>query len=107
MNVKGQFSLLVAVLLAVGTFTQSEPQSFRPKNGFVPDEKTAIAVARAILGGVYGEKQIASEEPLTASLHGGVWTISGTLPASTPNGGVAEIDISKKTGAVLRAIHGK
>jgi hypothetical protein len=53
----------------------------RPKEGFVPDKETAIAIARAVLIPIYGAKQIESEEPLLAHLESGVWTVEGTLSA--------------------------
>ncbi|MGH9698648.1 MAG: NTF2 fold immunity protein [Candidatus Acidiferrales bacterium] len=96
---------LALAFLMIGMVTHPMPQSFKPKDGFVSDEKTAIAVARAILNGVYGEKQISAEEPLSASLRGETWTVKGT--PHMPNGGVAEIEISKETGKVLRVTHGK
>src|SRR5690242_11174484 len=100
------FSLTAVCLMIVGT-AFARPQSFKPKNGFVPDEKTATAVGRAILSAIYGEKEIAREEPLSASLRGGTWYVKGALPANVAEGGVAEVEISKQTGAVLRVTHGK
>ena len=35
---------------------------FRPKAGFVPNEKVALLVGRAVLAEIYGEKQIQSED---------------------------------------------
>ena len=99
---------LTALMLAAfftGAAAFLEAQSFKPQAGFVPDEKTAIAVGRAILDAIYGEKQTAAEEPFSASLHRGVWTIKGSN--ATPNGGTAEIEISKETAAVLKVNHGK
>jgi NTF2 fold immunity protein of polymorphic toxin system component len=52
--------------------------SYTPKAGFVPDSKTAVAVAEAVLTPIYGKEQIESERPFTATLKQGVWTIEGT-----------------------------
>jgi hypothetical protein len=82
-------------------------QAPAPKNGFIPDETTAIKVAEAILAPIYGEKQILSERPFHATLTDGAWTVSGSLPAKWDFGGVATIDLDKKTGAVISYIHGK
>lgn len=82
----------------------SNAQDFIPKNGFVPDEKTAIAIAVAVWSPIYGAEQIQSEKPFTAVLKGGVWHVEGTLPKGTA-GGVATADISQKDARIIRVIH--
>ncbi len=78
--------------------------SHKPKEGFVPDERTAIAIAIAVWTPIYGEKQIAGEKPYTASLKDGIWTVQGTLPKGWL-GGVAIAEISKEDGRVIAVIH--
>ena len=78
--------------------------SLHPKNGFVPDEVTAIKIAEAVAAAQWGEKQIATERPFKARLRGGVWTVMGTLPQGVP-GGTAVVKLSKATGSVMFAIH--
>lgn len=88
-------------------------QGYRPKEGFVPDSSTAIKVAEAVLIPVYGQKQIQSEEPFTATLKNGVWTVQGTLhcpdgeggSTTLCDGGVAVIRISKADARILSMIH--
>jgi NTF2 fold immunity protein len=80
--------------------------SFGRNGGFVPDEKTAVHLAEAVLSAIYGEQQVTSEQPFSATLKGGVWTVTGSLPKGAA-GGVAEARISKKTGEVLSVFHGK
>jgi hypothetical protein len=77
-----------------------------PKNGFVPNRKTAIAIAEAVLVPVYGEEKIKSEEPFSATLDGDTWWVRGSLPKGFV-GGVAEIEISKSKGCILQMVHGK
>lgn len=99
---------VLLTMLLVGLFvlpTASQQHSYRPKDGFVPDEKTAIRVAEAVLTPIYGEKQIKSEEPFSAKLHSGTWIVSGTI-AEGVEGGVAEIKISKRDGTVISVTHG-
>jgi hypothetical protein len=60
----------------------------------------------AILVPIYGEEQVKSELPLSAKLEGNVWVVIGSLPDGA-EGGVAEVRISKRTGEILGAIHGK
>jgi len=45
----------------------------------VPDEQTAVAIARAIWTPVYGKVVVAQQEPITAELRDGVWTAGGVL----------------------------
>ncbi|MBA2935334.1 hypothetical protein HZF05_14700 [Sphingomonas sp. CGMCC 1.13654] len=78
----------------------------QPKSGVVNSEKTAVAVALAYLVPIYGEATIRREMPLRASLGGGVWTVSGALPAGS-FGGTAQIMICQRNGTVLSIIHYK
>jgi hypothetical protein len=102
------FFTFFMVALAVG-------QSYRPKEGFVPDSATAVKIAEAVLVPIYGEKQIESEQPLIAKLRNDVWTVSGTLHCpddkggvtSHCSGGVAIVRISKADAHILYLIHGK
>lgn len=77
-----------------------------PPQGVVPDTVTAVRIAEAVLSPIYGEDQINSQQPFKAVLKNGVWTVEGTLPEDA-RGGVAEIDISQKSGAILRISHGR
>jgi NTF2 fold immunity protein len=94
--------LLVGLLVLPAA---SQQHSYRPKNGFVPDEKTAIRIAEAVLTAIYGEKQIKSEEPFSAKLRNGVWTVEGTIAAGV-EGGTAIIKISKANGTIISVTHG-
>jgi hypothetical protein len=81
-----------------------------PKNGYVPDQQTAIRIAEAVGIPIYGIEQIEREKPFVAELKNGIWIVSGTLhgdPGSIPKGGVAKIEISKRDARVLRVSHGK
>ena len=100
------FTLFLVFGSAAVARGQSAMRSYVPKNGFVPDGQTAIRVAEAILAPIYGEKQVASEHPLSAELKGDVWTVLGSLPKGS-TGGVAQVKISKKTGQILSVTHGK
>lgn len=80
--------------------------SYVPPNGFVPDSRTAIAIAEAILEPIYGADTIRRERPLQARLKGVVWTVTGSIPDGMV-GGVALIQISKADGRILRVTHGR
>jgi hypothetical protein len=72
----------------------------------VPNEVVAIAVAEAIVTGVYGREQIQSEKPLVASLDRGAWTVSGTMSERRP-GGVFVIRINQNDSKVVSMTNGK
>jgi hypothetical protein len=81
-------------------------KSFQPRAGVVPDAKTAIVIAEAVLLPIYGEKTIDGERPLRASLKDGVWTVEGTLPKGlVMAGGTAVVRLSKDDGRVLFITH--
>lgn len=82
-----------------------------PAKGYIPDEKTAIRVALAILEPVYGKKLIDREEPFRATLQDGVWVVEGTLhkeyPFGIQSGGTAIVEIDARSGRIVRMIHEK
>lgn len=85
--------------------------TYMPKEGYVPDASTAIAIAVAVWGPIYGKDHIAGERPYKATLAGGVWTVEGSLPRGLfgrmMKGGVAVAEIRKRDACVLRVSHGK
>lgn len=91
------------------TFTphHSQAHTYKPSGGYVQTADVAIGIAEVVLKSIYGEKQIRSEKPLTATLtKEGVWVVTGTLK-KTHKGGVAEIRISKDDGAIMKVTHGQ
>jgi hypothetical protein len=91
-------------------------QGFKPKEGFVPNEETAVKIAEAVLIPVYGKDKIEAEKPFRATLKEGTWTVYGTLRCpdgkggtTTVNcrGGVAMVEVSKLDARVLSMSHGK
>jgi hypothetical protein len=80
--------------------------SYQPKNGYVPDEQTAISIAVAVWIPIYGKEQIESQKPFKATLKDGVWMVTGTLPEGYV-GGTAVAEISQADGCILRVMHYK
>ncbi|GAB2848220.1 hypothetical protein GCM10027277_15460 [Pseudoduganella ginsengisoli] len=76
----------------------------KPKEGFIPNAATAIGIALLVLDPIYGADQIEKQKPFTADLRGDVWVVQGSIESGT---GTAEVDLSKRTGAILRVTHGK
>jgi hypothetical protein len=78
----------------------------KPQEGYVPDEETAIAIAVAIWRPIYGKKEIEKQKPYNAILKDGIWFVSGSLPKGWL-GGVAEAEIIRENGKIIRISHGK
>ena len=102
------------ILLAIALASSAQA----PKDVRVPDSATAIAIARHAATNMYGRKIIEYEEPLTASLDDGVWTVGGTLCCPDRNGkrvceigrcvgGVVVIKIRQRDGKILSMTHTK
>ena len=86
---------------------ESEPKhNYKPQAGYVPDEKTAIAIAVAVWVPIYGDEQIQKQKPYKAELIDGIWYVSGSLKDGW-RGGVAEAEIVKDDARVIRVTHGK
>lgn len=98
--------LITLFAFSMGPILSQEKDSFKPPKGFIPDEKTAISVALAVLYPIFGEKTINFEKPFKATLIKGVWTVVGTLPKGI-DGGVALIQIRKSDGQIIQVSHGQ
>src|SRR4051812_12785924 len=98
--------LSTAIVVCAAAVVSWAQHTYSPPAGFVPDQRTAIRIAKAVLAPVYGEAKIESEEPFTAILKGDVWMIEGHLPEGY-SGGVALVEISKSDARILRMTHGK
>ena len=107
---KKRLLVIVCILTLAAAFAfaaEVVKHNFKPKDGYVPDAKTAIKIAVAVWEPIYGEKQIAGEKPYNARLDtNGVWIVTGSLPEFVP-GGVAIAEIAKDDGRILRVSHGK
>ncbi len=55
------------------------PHFHKPKEGFVPDEATAIQIAEAVLTAAYGKERVNKEKPLEAHLGNDIWTVLGVV----------------------------
>ena len=104
---------LLGMLLAGSANAESRcnenVDKFRPREGVIASATTAQEVALSYLKPIYGEKVIAREMPLRATLANGIWTVVGSTPASQRAfvGGLAEIKLCQRNGRVLSIIHYK
>lgn len=97
------FSLIISAFAQGAEIMQG---SFVPKQGFVPDERTAITIAEAVLVPIYGKDQVDEQKPFVVGLADDVWKIHGTRSVEQL-GGVFSIEISKQTATILRVTHGR
>jgi hypothetical protein len=69
------------------TQNSSPTNSLKPKLGYVPDEATAIAIAKAVWLPVFGKEGVEAQRPIRGKLQNGVWVVEGGNPGPvTVNG---------------------
>jgi len=101
-------ALVLGATFVSSSYSEDKKHTYKPPGGYVPDEKTAIAIALAVWNPIYGEDQIKKEKPYKAELKDGVWYVRGSLPPSINIvGGVAEAEISQDDARIIRVSHGK
>lgn len=83
-----------------------EHEGYKPKNGFVPDEKTAAKIAEAVWIPIYGEEEILRQKPFKVELEKGIWVVKGSLKKGYVGGG-AMAEIAKKDGRIIKVWHGR
>jgi len=120
MSIKHVFLIIFALLFFYGKSIGAE-QNFVPDDGYVPNAKTASMIAVAVWIPIYGKENIEKQAPYKAVLKDGIWYVKGTFsrePKKMVNkngeilhvrtaGGVAQAEISRKTGQILRVAHGE
>ena len=99
------FTALFLICTSLTCAKDNIPWLFDRAGGLVPDKKTAINIAEAILFPIYGERNIRDERPYQVSLKEGKWTIEGTLTRGFV-GGVFHIVIRQRDACVVEISHG-
>jgi len=94
------FACGTLLLTLAGTANCQPSQTRYPRNGFVPDARTAVSIAKAVGIPLFGAGSVKAKA-FRAKLKAGVWTVYGTPTDGA--GDEAVITISKKSGAILRA----
>ncbi len=102
------FSLLLSFLVwaTVVCAADFQKHNYKPLVGYVPDQETAIRIAVAVWIPIYGKDQIEEKKPYKAILENGIWYVRGSLPEGW-FGGVAEAEIHKESGCIIRISHGQ
>ena len=105
----------VLALLAMGNILQLLLNHSPLHSNAIPDEKTALKVAEAVLLAAYGEEilSIAGQSmtfDVTTDKFGRTWIIKGVFPDPPSGylsvGGVPEVIIRMRDGKVLQITHG-
>jgi NTF2 fold immunity protein len=94
----------VVILASIAAATAQNISREFPE-GLVPDQKTAIAIAEAVLFHVYGEKAIREQRPYIVKHVRDKWIIDGAPPPRGMAGGSFHIVISQRDGRVLEITH--
>lgn len=85
-------------------FKSIEDKKPDPMQALVPDELTAISVAEAVGGAIFGKKKMRSQRPFIAFEVGGYWLVSGTLPKGWLGGSVF-VKLRRSDGAIVQVGH--
>jgi hypothetical protein len=77
-------------------------QTPKKHRDYVPDEKTAVKIAEAVLTASFGEERVKSQLPLRCR-NGGrdVWIVVGTEPGPPHKGGGMAVMINKHSGCII------
>jgi hypothetical protein len=98
-------TVFITCFLLVSFIQAKTSRDVPPKDGYVPNEMTAIKIAEAIWLPIYG-KEIYDFKPFIAKLiKGKIWRVYGTV--HTEKGGSPIVEIQKSDGRVLMVIHEK
>ena len=99
------FRRLAAVLFIAGTLVAQTPK----KGDDVPDEKTAVRIAEAVLVAKYGEDAVKAKLPLHADGSNPIyWIVEGYGPGpATSKGGGPVVWINRHTGCLRIMEHTK
>ena len=88
--------------ISAGQHELSDPK----KDGYVPNEETAIRIAEAVWLPIYGE-QIRDEKPFHATLlNDSIWVVEGTIK-NVSLGGTVYAEILKRNAKIVRITHYK
>ena len=105
----------ILTLLAMGNIFQLLLNHFPLNSNAIPDEKTALRVAEAVLVAAYGEESLSIAGQtmtfdVTTDKFGRAWIITGVFPDPPSGylsvGGVPEVIIRIRDGKVLRITYG-
>src|SRR5690348_13971118 len=93
-----QMLRILPVLLVAGVLAAAG-QTPKKHRDYVPDEKTAVQIAEAVLIAHFGEERVKAQLPLQASnSYGDVWIVGGHVQGFPQKGGGMAVWINKHSG---------
>jgi hypothetical protein len=94
----------IAVLLLAGAVL-AVAQTPKKHKDYVPDEKTAVQIAEAVLIAQFGEARVKAQLPLRGSIsYGDVWIVQVTEPGPPHTGGGMAVMINKYSGCIVNVM---
>jgi hypothetical protein len=97
-------SVIILVLICFDNRGLPKLEYNKPTNGYVPNQQTAIEIAKSVLVPIYG-KNILKYSPFKVSENDSTWIVFGTGPKRLLHdiaGASPEVEIQKKDGKILR-----
>ncbi len=102
--------LIISTALLFAQQKKPDINGYHPKDGFVPDEKTACSIAEAIWLPIYG-KDVLANKPFKAKLYdNNIWVVEGSpkkILFIQVAGGTPYAEIDKDTGMIIKVTHSK
>jgi hypothetical protein len=98
------FRTWTTVLFLAGALVAAG-QTPKKHRDYVPDEKTAVQIAQAVLAAQFGEERVKAQLPLQASnSYGDVWIVQGTEPGPPHKGGGLAVMINRHSGCIVNVM---
>ncbi|OYU92787.1 MAG: hypothetical protein CFE21_22800 [Bacteroidetes bacterium B1(2017)] len=101
-----QYLVIAFLILLCLSFSKFGYNKSIPKDGYVPNQETAIKIAEAIWTPLFGEKVLYFKPYEVTLKNDSIWVVEGTLKDDS-KGGVPYIEINKKDCKILLVSHGK
>lgn len=115
-----QYLVLIILVSIYSLSSLAQEHNYKPADGYVPNQETAVKIAVAVWTPIYGKNEIENQAPYNVSLKNGIWTVTGSIPEAETTldengkkvifvtvGGVALIQISKDDGRIIGVSHGQ
>ena len=103
----GLLTVLAAGAVVVDARCSSTIEFNQEPQAMIDNPDMAMQIVEIYLTKFYGAKVMKDEVPLRVSLQGDVWHVTGKGVPTGSVGGVAEIDLCRTNGQVLRIVHGE
>jgi hypothetical protein len=98
-------ALLLLLVVTLTSAQAANARDRRDKKDMVPDEKTAVKIAEAILTARFGENSVKVQLPLRGNnSYGEMWIVQGTQSGPSHTGGGMAVRINKHSGCIVNVL---